>query len=47
MIIYKPKSKNDNITLGNIIRKIENNNKISNELKDNFIEAYNDIPNKT
>ena len=35
------------VCLGNIIRKIENDNKISNELKDNFIDAYNNIPNKT
>ena len=42
--IYKPKSKTVIISLGNIIRKIENDNKISNELKDN---AYNNIPNKT
>ena len=45
--IYKPKSKTVNISLGNIIRKIENDNKISNDLKDNFIDAYNNIPNKT
>ena len=45
--IYKPKSKTVNISLVNIIRKIENDNKISNELKDNFIDAYNNIPNKT
>ena len=45
--IYEPKSKIVNISLGNIIRKIENDNKISNELKDNFIDAYNNIPNKT
>ena len=47
MIINKPKSKTINISLGNIIRKIENDNKISNELKDDFIDAYNNIPNKT
>ena len=47
MIIYKPKSKTVNISLCNIIRKIENDDKISNELKDNFIDAYNNIPNKT
>ena len=45
--IYKPRSKTINISLGNIIKKIENDDKISNELKDNFIEAYNNIPNKT
>ena len=45
--IYKPKSKTVNITLGNIIRKIENDDRISNELKDNFIDGYNNIPNKT
>ena len=27
--------------------KIENDDKISSELKDNFIDAYNNIPNKT
>ena len=46
-IIYKPKSKTVNISLGNIIRKIENDDKISNELKDDFIDAYNNILNKT
>ena len=45
--IYKPRSKTINVSLGNIIKKIENNNKISNELKDDFINAYNNIPNKT
>ena len=45
--IYKPKAKTVNINLGNIIRKIENDDRISNELKDNFIDGYNDIPNKT
>ena len=45
--IYKPRSKTINISLGNIIKKIENDNKISNELKDDFIDAYNNIPNKT
>ena len=45
--IYKPKAKTVNINLGNIIRKIENDDRISNELKDNFIDAYNNIPNKT
>ena len=45
--IYKPKSKTVNICLGNIIRKIENDDKISNELKGDFIDAYNNIPNKT
>ena len=43
--IYKPKSKTVNINLGNIIRKIENDNKITTELKDNFID--DNIPNKT
>ena len=47
MIIYKPKFKTINISLGNIIRKIENDNEISNELKDDSIDAYNNIPNKT
>ena len=45
--IYKPRSKTVNISLGNIIKKIENDDKISNELKDDFIDAYNNIPNKT
>ena len=45
--IYKPRSKTVNISLGNIIKKIENDDKISNELKDDFIDAYNNIANKT
>ena len=45
--IYKPRSKTVNISLGNITKKIENDDKISNELKDDFIDAYNNIPNKT
>ena len=45
--IYKPRSKTINISLGNIVKKIENDDKISNELKDDFIDAYNNIPNKT
>ena len=45
--IYKPRPKTINISLGNIIKKIENDNNISNELKDDFIDAYNNIPNKT
>ena len=45
--IYKPRSKTVNVSLGNIIKKIENDDKISNELKDDFIDAYNNIPNKT
>ena len=45
--IYKPRPKTININLSNIIKKIENDNKISNELKDDFIDAYNNIPNKT
>ena len=45
--IYKPRPKTVNVSLGNIIKKIENYNKISNELKDDFIDAYNNIPNKT
>ena len=45
--IYKPRSKTVNISLGNIIKKIENDDKITNELKDDFIDAYNNIPNKT
>ena len=45
--IYKPRPKTINVSLGNIIKKIENDNNISNELKDDFIDAYNNIPNKT
>ena len=45
--IYKPRSKTVNVSLGNIIKKIENDDKISNELKDDFIDANNNIPNKT
>ena len=30
-----------------LLKKIENDDKISNELKDDFIDAYNNIPNKT
>ena len=35
------------ISLNSIIKKIENDNKISNDLKDDFIEAYNNISNRT
>ena len=35
------------MSLGNIIRKIENDDKIPNEFKDDFIDAYNNILNKT
>ena len=45
--IYKPRPKTVNVSLGNIIKKIENDDKISNEFKDDFIDAYNNIPNKT
>ena len=45
--IYKPRPKTVNVNLGNIIKEIENYDKISNELKDDFIDAYNNIPNKT
>ena len=45
--IYKPRPKTVNVSLGNIIKKIENDDKISNELKNDFIDAYNNIPNKT
>ena len=45
--IYKPRPKTVNITLDTIIRKIENDNNISDELKNDFIDAYNNIPNKT
>ena len=47
MIIYINQNLKPLICLGNIITKIENDNKISNELKDNFIDAYNNIPNNT
>ena len=45
--IYKPRPKTVNVSHGNIIKKIENDDKISNELKDDFIDAYDKIPNKT
>ena len=45
--IYKPRSKTINITLDTIIRKIENDNRISDELKNDFFDAYNNIANKT
>ena len=45
--IYKPKAKTVNMSLGNIIRKIENDDKIPSEFKDDFIDAYNNILNKT
>ena len=45
--IYRPKSKTVNVSLGNIIKKIENDDKISNKLKNDFIDGYNNIPNKT
>ena len=45
--IYKPQAKTIKISLDTIIRKIEKDTRISNELKDYFIEAYNTIPNKT
>ena len=45
--IYKPRAKTVNVSLANIIKKIENDNKISKDLEDNFIDAYNNIPNKT
>ena len=45
--IYKPRAKTVNVSLDNIIKKMKNDNEISNELKDNFIDAYNNIPNKT
>ena len=45
--IYKPKAKTVNINLGNIIKKIENDDKIRKDLKDNFIDACNSIANKT
>ena len=45
--IYIPKAKTVNINLGYLIRRIENDDRISNELKDDFIDGYNNIPNKT
>ena len=45
--IYKPRAKTVYVSLDTIIRKIENDDMISNELKDDFIDAYNNIPNKT
>ena len=45
--IYKPRAKTVIVSLANIIKKIENDDKISKDLKDNFIDAYNNIPNKT
>ena len=45
--IYKPRAKAVNVSLDNIIRKIENDDNISKDLKDNFIDAYNNISNKT
>ena len=45
--VYKPRSKTINVSLDNVIRIIENDDKMSNELKDDFIDAYNNIPNKT
>ena len=47
MIKYINQDLKLNVSLGNIIKKIENDNNISNELKDDFIDAYNNIPNKT
>ena len=45
--IYKPRVKTVNVSLDNIIRRTENDDKISQELKDNFMDGYNNIPNKT
>ena len=45
--IYKPRAKTDYISLDNIVRIIKNNDKISKDIKDDFIDAYNTIPNKT
>ena len=45
--IYKPRAKTVNVSLHTIIRKIENDNNISDELKNNFIDGYNKIANKT
>ena len=36
-----------NVILDNIIRRIENDDKVSKDFKDDFIDAYNNIPNKT
>ena len=45
--IYKPRAKTVNVSLDTIIRKIKNDDKIPQQLKDNFIDGYNNIPNKT
>ena len=45
--IYKPRPKTVNVSLDTIIRRVENDDRISQELKNNFIDGYNDIPNKT
>ena len=45
--IYKPRPKTINVSLDNIIKKMKNDDMISNEIKDDFIEAYDNIPNKT
>ena len=37
--IYKPRPKTVNVVLNNIIKKIENDDKISGDLKDNFIDV--------
>ena len=45
--IYKPRAKTVNVSLDTIIRRIENDDKISQELKDNYIDGYDNIPDKT
>ena len=46
-VVYKPRPKTINVSLDTIIKKMKNDDRISNELKDGFIDAYNNIPNKT
>ena len=45
--IYKPRAKTVYVSLNNIVRKIENDDKISKNFKDDFIDAYDNISNKT
>ena len=44
--IYQPRPKTDYISLDNIVKKIEKDDKISKDIKDDFIDVYNSIPNK-
>ena len=45
--IYKTRAKTDYISLDNIVRIIKDNDKASKDIKDDFIDAYNTIPNIT